>query len=175
MKVTTRARAILPPLFLGVLVSLVLLALLSSYPTKEEWLRAQANQLLHLKITPEMIAKARPWQDGGRRYMLGGASGVIPIGDNDAVYVVTHSFHDYDSHSMGPLKILGLALTGRRHVSDATILVDRGGHLYTSEGHICGGLTVWSGKEVKTMQDFLETYSYEPSDEKNKWKPYQPD
>jgi hypothetical protein len=51
--------------------------------------------------------------------------------------------------------------------------VDQQGRLYTCEGHICGVLTLYSKKEVKTLQDFLETYSYD--EPKNVWKPYQPE
>jgi hypothetical protein len=170
MKIVTRVKALFPRVLLGIFVVLGLLTLLSAYPTKEEWLRGRASSLSDLKITQEMIAKARPWKRGGTFYILQGSEGVIPFGSGGAVYVVTHSFHD---NYWRLLQSPALLLLGRRPVSDATLAVDQQGRLYTCEGHICGALTPYSRKEVKTLQDFLETYSY--ADPKNVWKPYQPE
>jgi hypothetical protein len=62
MKVMKRGRAVRLSVLPGTFVIIGILCLLATYPTKEEWLRAHARQLAHLKITPEMIAKAAPWQ-----------------------------------------------------------------------------------------------------------------
>ena len=156
---------------LGAFVFLELVSLLALGSTKEEWLRGWATSLSNHKITPEMIAKAKPWQENGA-YCLPGSSGVIPMGDGGAVYVVTHSAHDNESRVRLIVSVPAMLLTGRRPVADATIAVDQQGRMYTCEGHVCGYLTLQSKKPVQTLQDFLETYI---GDEKNTWQPYHPE
>lgn len=172
MKIMTRVRAVVPPVLLGLFVAVGLLSSLSIYPTKEEWLRGHASSLANLKITPEMVAKAAPWQNGGTVYILQDSKGVIPIGNGGAVYVVTHSMHDNEWRDRSLLGIPALLLTGRRPVADATMAVDQEGRLYTCEGHICACLELVSKKEVRTLQDFLETHA--GGNERNTWKPYHP-
>ncbi len=158
MKIITRYGMIRLLLLFGVLGFLCLALYLRTTPTKKEWLRDQAIFLSHVEISDEMVADARPWQGEGEtwRYYLQWDQGAIPVGADGAVYVVTHSFHD-DSSKWN-------------RIGDVAIAVDSEGRLYTCEGHICGSLRLTSKKEVKTLQDFLETYSYD--DEENTWKPY---
>lgn len=170
MKIITRKGIIRLLVLLGVLVLYGIVSFCVTLPTKEEWLRFQAFSLSHMTINKEMIAKSYPWQNDGKTYIMAGSPGVIPIGTESAVYVVTHSAHNSPSRTMMLLGLPAYLLTGRRPVQDATIAVDQQGRLYTCEGHICGALHLTSKKEVKTLQDFLETYSY--GNEKNTWKPY---
>ncbi len=175
MKIVSRLRAVVPPVLLAILVGAGLLALLESYPTKEEWLRSQAKKLTTVKITPEMIAKAAPWRKSFETYFysLPGSKGTIPIGKDRAVYVVTHSLHDNESMIIWLLRFPVIKLTGRNPVGDAIMAVDQQGQLYTNEGHVCGVLELDSQREVRSLEDFLETHAYDSSE--HTWKPYHPE
>jgi hypothetical protein len=172
MKIVTRVAVIRLVLLIVFFAILEWVSLLAIGQTKEEWLRGWASSLADRKITPEMIAKAKPWQDNGA-HCLPGSSGVIPLGDGGAVYVATHSAHENESRVGLIISIPAMLLTGRRPVADATIAVDQQGHIYTCEGHVCGYLTLQSKKPVQTLQDFLETCIGD--DERNTWKPYHPE
>jgi hypothetical protein len=141
--------------------------------TEQEWFNEQTARLKTIKITPEMVAEAREWTEG--RYFLSGREGVIPI-DKKAgvgVYVVWHSMHDFEPGTFVSRLLLRYWLDReKRYVLDATLAVDQQGNLYRNDGHNCGALVIASDKEVKTLEDFLETRG--SGTETITWKPYAP-
>ena len=162
------------PKRLFVYAAIVAFAVITMPASEQGWLEKNAKRLSALTITPEMISKAGAWYqtepaDGTEwHYSLGG-EGVIPIGKDSAVYVVMHSFHAYTPlNFLGSLVFLVIHRGNQRPVSDAILAVDQKGNLYTHEGHVCDGLSLRSDKEVKAIEDFLQTDDWSG----HTWKPY---
>lgn len=80
------------------LVVILAVYLLVTYPYSEErWYEVQVRRLAKLEINPEMVAEAKKWRkyEGDGKWHVGlPRDGPVAIGENSAVYVTCHSFHD---------------------------------------------------------------------------------
>ena len=131
------------PKRLLVYAAIVAFAVITMPASEQGWLEKNAKRLTAITITPEMISKAGAW------YQTEPADG--------------NEWH----YCLGSLLFLVIHRGHQRPVSDAILAVHQKGNLYTHEGHVCDGLSLRSDKEVKTIEDFLQTdYSG------HTWKPY---
>lgn len=146
-----------------------------SFQTEQEWFETQAKYLSKVRFTPQMIAGAKPWRRDGDRweYYVIAREGFIPIGTENGVYVVVHSFHDNElrgfKRAVLRFQVRAGINRGEPRVSDAVLAVDQQGNLYKCGGHICGCLFLGSNKEVLTLEDFLETTNMNVG---GKWEAY---
>jgi hypothetical protein len=159
------------PRWLLLLAVAVGIGVLTIPPSEQAWFEKNAARLATIKITPETILKATQWScvEGTWQCGLKGAEGVIPIGKESGVYIVTHSFHDNGLLNTFGRILFSLIHGSRRNcVSDAILAVDQQGHFYKNDGHVCDWLTLTSDKEVKTIEDFLQTRV----ESDKTWRPY---
>ena len=148
--------------YLLVLISSVVLASgcahLREYPsalrgveTREEW-KSKAVLYLHdfkpSHWTPR--AKVSRAADGYIYYGIR-CQGIIHVGDDGWLYILTHSFHqDEYAHAKG---------NTNSYIGDITLAVDHNGRLYENKAHPCSGILIdpTSERAFQTVDEIIST------------------